>query len=102
CYISVANLQKLSTNVASNNGESSRVDFLSKYIFAQDMERIENMSKALKLCETAIKTITLIKFCYKEKLAQVPTIHGGVESKPYPPMDMFPYPHGINSKPHNI
>ncbi|MFM7978333.1 MAG: hypothetical protein ACKPKO_03375 [Candidatus Fonsibacter sp.] len=59
---------------------------MAKHIFSGNFDRIEHMSKAIKLCETAIKTITVIKFyenymlksgrlsweAYKDKLEQVP------------------------------
>ena len=65
----------------------SRIECLAKQIFSTDFDRIENMNKAMRLCETAIKHITMIKFfenymmkggrvsweSYKEKLEQVPT-----------------------------
>ncbi|MFM7989694.1 MAG: hypothetical protein ACKPKO_61315, partial [Candidatus Fonsibacter sp.] len=104
-------MQKLSSNASAKNGEASPVDFLSKYIFAQDMKRIENMSKALTLCETAVNTIALIKFhdnymstsgrlsweSYKEKLAQAPTFprlqwnqfHWGNGIEPIGPMELM-------------
>ena len=123
CHISVANLQKLSTNATSNNGETSRVDFLSKYIFAQDNEKIENMNKALKLCETAIKTITIIKFyehymstsgrlsweSYKEKVTQAPTFPCVMEFIPWGrgisymgAWNQFHNPDGIQSAPQKM
>ena len=59
---------------------------MAEQIFSGDFDRIDNMSKAIKLCETAIRTITVVKFyenymmksgrlswdTYKEKLEQVP------------------------------
>ena len=80
------NLQKILTNASGSNGETSRVDFLAKYIFISDMKKIDNMNRATKLLDIAIKTITLIKFyenymgrngrfsweTYTEKLVQVP------------------------------
>ena len=88
-HIAIPNLQKFLTNSTSCNGESTRTDFLAKFIFAADYERIDNMNKAVKLCDVAIKTITLIKFyenymtksgrlsweSYKDKLEEVPTLH---------------------------
>ncbi|MFM7980027.1 MAG: hypothetical protein ACKPKO_11995 [Candidatus Fonsibacter sp.] len=81
---------KLVSNSVSSNRESTRTDMLARFIFAADYENIENMTKALKLCDVAIKTITLIKFydnymlksgrlsweTYKDKLEEVPTSHG--------------------------
>ena len=88
-HIPIPNLQKLVSISASSNGETYRTDFLAKFIFAGDYERIDNMNKAMKLCDVAIKTITLIKFyenymtktgrlsweAYKDKLEEVPTFH---------------------------
>ena len=34
--ISIENLQKLQTHVSSNNNEQSRIEYLAKFIFAQD------------------------------------------------------------------
>ena len=86
-HIAIPNLQKLVSNSSSSNGESTRTDYLARFIFATDYERIDNMNKAMKLCDVAIKTITLIKFyenymsksgrlsweSYKEKLEEAPT-----------------------------
>ena len=84
----VASLQKLVMNTSSNNSETSRIDFLAKHIYAGDYDRIDNMNKALKLGDSAMRTITAIKFYanwmnktgrlpwenYKEKLEQAQTI----------------------------
>ena len=70
--------------------------FWQKHIFVNDFDNIENMIKAIKLCDTAIRTITVIKFyenymnkcgrlsweSYKEKLEQVPTFCIHIEPNP--------------------
>ena len=82
-HISIANLLKLQTNVSTSNNEQSRIEYLAKFIFAQDYAKIENMITSMKLCDSAIRSITTLKFfenymttsgrvsweTYKEKLA---------------------------------
>jgi hypothetical protein len=95
-HLPVSSLQKLVAHAAASNAEAPRIDFLAKHIFANDFDKIENMSKAIKLCDTAIRTITVIKFydnymnkcgrlsweSYKEKLEQVPTFCIHIEPNP--------------------
>ena len=83
-HISIENLQKLQTHVGSNNNEQSRIDYLARFIFEQDYANIEIMNTSMKLCETAIRSITTLKFfenfmgtggrisreIYREKLTQ--------------------------------
>ena len=66
-HLPVSSLQKLVAHAAASNAEAPRIDFLAKHIFVNDFDKIENMSKAIKLCDTAIRTITVIKF-YEKKL----------------------------------
>ena len=62
CHLPVSSLQKLITSAATSNNKTNRIEFVAKQIFSGDFDRIDNMSKAMKLCETAINTITVIKF----------------------------------------
>ena len=61
-HISIENLQNLQTHVSANNNEQSRIDYLAKFIFAQDYDKIENMNTSMKLCDSAIRSITTLKF----------------------------------------
>ena len=90
-HMPVPSLHKLVAHAATSNNETTRIDFIARQIFITDFGRIENMNKAMKLCDTAIRTTTVIKFyenymtkCgrlswenYKGMLEQVPTIPSG-------------------------
>ena len=85
-HLPVTSLQKLVAHAGASNAEAPRIDFLAKHIFVVDYDRIENMNKAIRLCDIAIRTITMIKFyanyrmkcgrlsweTYKDNLEQVP------------------------------
>ena len=86
-HMTVLSLQKLVAHATTSNNETTRIDFIARQIFITDYDRIENMNKAMRLCDMAIRTITAIKFyenymtkcgrvsweIYKDKLEQVPT-----------------------------
>ncbi len=103
-HLPVTSLQKLVAHAAASNAEAPRIDFLAKHIFVVDFDRIENMNKAIRLCDIAIRTITMIKFyenymmkcgrlsweTYKDKLEQAPTLYIHIEPSPRD--------HGIDSE----
>ena len=60
--MSLASLQQILSNVEATHNETFRLQSLAKLLFFQCVKDITTMHMAMKLCEEAIRSITVVKF----------------------------------------